>query len=358
MSKSQWFVGEENLSIELRILVVGSDKIFAIENFYVKYLRMMGVEVNHLSTQSIFSDYYNRNVFNKVSFKLGLSKIYEKINICVNDQIRSQRPDVIWIFKGMEIFQETLKYWKRQGIRLVNYNPDNPFLFSGKGSGNENITNSIAWYDLHFTYSQSIAHKIDKDFSIPTSILPFGFDVADSIVQQAIQDQEILKTCFLGNPDTFRASFITQLASRGIPVAVYGHHWSRFVRHANIEIHGPVYEEEQWRVLRKYRIQLNIMRPHNLDSHNMRTFEVPGIGGIMLAPVTPDHRAFFEEGREAFFYQSPDDCAVHIHELMEMSHHEVDAVRHLARARSLHSGYHYKDRAATALEAIKGLFNA
>ena len=51
-----------------------------------------------------------------------------------------------------------------------------------------------------------------------------------------------------------------------------------------------------WKVLRKYRVQLNLMRPHNLDSHNMRSIEVPAVGGIGLFPDTPDHERFFEKG--------------------------------------------------------------
>ena len=43
------------------------------------------------------------------------------------------------------------------------------------------------------------------------------------------------------------------------------------------------------------------MRIHNPDSHNMRSFEVPGVGGIMVAPDTKEHRIFFEVGKEIFY---------------------------------------------------------
>jgi spore maturation protein CgeB len=83
---------------------------------------------------------------------------------------------------------------------------------------------------------------------------------------------------------------------------VFGHDWQKNLKHPNLTIHGAVYEKDYYKTLRKYRVQLNIMRVHNLDSHNMRSIEVPGCGGIMLAPRTKDHEAFFPEGKEAFYY--------------------------------------------------------
>jgi hypothetical protein len=35
------------------------------------------------------------------------------------------------------------------------------------------------------------------------------------------------------------------------------------------------------------------MRVLNLNLHNMRSMEIPGIDGLMLAPHTADHSTFF-----------------------------------------------------------------
>ena len=44
---------------------------------------------------------------------------------------------------------------------------------------------------------------------------------------KAVAQEEVLRTCFLGNPDALRADFISDLASRGIPIDVYGRNWSK-----------------------------------------------------------------------------------------------------------------------------------
>src|ERR1700760_2255269 len=125
----------------MKILVVGSDKVYAIENLYVRHLRAIGEEVIHFPAQSVFYDHYNKSILNKILFKAGISGIYKEINRQLIDVIGTSKPDIIWIFKGMEIFPDTLQWVRSRGIKLANYNPDNPFVFTGKGSGNKNVTN-------------------------------------------------------------------------------------------------------------------------------------------------------------------------------------------------------------------------
>ena len=342
----------------MTIFVVGSDKIFAIENSYVKHLRQAGMEVFHFPAQSFFYDYYQKGVLNKVLFKTGFSNIYQRINQQFRDSVQKLRPDVIWVFKGMEIFPASLEFAKNLGIKLVNFNPDNPFVFSGAGSGNANVTEAISLYDLHFTYNLAVKEHLEKMLDKKTVWLPFGFDISDEVFGKTLQQTEICEACFLGNPDSERTAFIHALADHDIKISVYGHDWDKFLSHPNIQINSPVYGDEQWKVLRRYRIQLNLMRPHNEGSHNMRTFEVPGVGGIMIAPDTQEHRMFFQSKVEAFFFETVADCAGQILKILQLSVEEANKIREGARYRSLTSAYTYKDRAEQALVHMQQLIGA
>src|SRR4051812_40634905 len=128
----------------MRIFIVGSDKIYAIENYYEKYLKEMGADVFLFTAQNYFYEYYNRSIFNKILFRTSLSGIMRRIESLFKQQVNEFKPDIIWVFKGMELTPAALKWAKRKKIKLVNYNPDNPFIFSGRGSGNSNVTNSIS----------------------------------------------------------------------------------------------------------------------------------------------------------------------------------------------------------------------
>jgi spore maturation protein CgeB len=339
----------------MKVLVTGSDKVYAIEKLYTRYLKEIGEDVELFPAQSIFYDYYGRSIGNKLMYRLGLSGILKQINAQLIKKIEGWSPDVIWAFKGMEIFPETWRWAAQRGIKLVNYNPDSPFVFTGKGSGNKNVTDSIGLFDLHFTYNYSIKEQLEREFDKPVAYLPFGFDVSEPVYKLAHNQQEVLKLCFLGNPDEARASFIRQIAEAGIPIDVYGNDWKNFLTHENIRSFDPVYGEDFWKVLYKYRVQLNLMRLHNPDSHNMRTFEVPGIGGIMLAPLTREHSLFFEDGKEAFFFRDLEEAIDKVKLLIGMSAADAGRVREAARSRCVSSGYSYRDLAIFALSELKGL---
>ena len=342
----------------MKILVVGSDRIEALENPYVQYLREIGSEVSIFPAQVKFYKYYEKSILNKLIYRLGISGILKSINKELKEKIETLTPDLIWVFKGMEILPSTLCWAKQRGIKLVNFNPDNPFVFSGRGSGNKNVTDSIGLFDLHFTYNHWVKEEFGRRFGIPVADLPFGFDIPEAIYQAAVDQKEVLKVCFLGNPDEGRALFITQLADAGLPIDVYGNNWKKFVRHNNISIHNSVFGTEFWKVLRKYRVQLNLMRPHNPDSHNMRSFEVPGVGGIMLAPMTKEHPEFFAADKEAFFYRNLEEAVEKARHLIQLSEKEAGEIRSAARSRSLSSGYSYRDRTIFAYSKINELFHS
>ena len=97
------------------------------------------------------------------------------------------------------------------------------------------------------------------------------------------------------------------------------------------------------------------MRIHNLDSHNMRSFEVPAVGGIMLAPDTKEHRLFFDNGREAIWFNGINEAIDKAKQLLGFEKPKAEEIRRKARERSLRSGYSYRDRTNTALEKLTEL---
>lgn len=335
----------------MKILIVGPNEIFSIENFYVKYLREEGHEVFHYPAQTIFNQYYGASTYHKLLFRSKLSGIYFRINQQLKKLVSQHHPDVVWVFKGMEIFSSTLEWVKEQGCYMVNYNPDNPFLFSGKGSGNANLRQSIRLYDLYMTYDNDILQVLTEKTNCKTALLPFGFTVSEDILNSCEGVAEVNKVCFVGNPDTYRATFIENLANE-FPVDVYGVNWATFISHPNVNIFPVVLGDKFWRTLRIYRVQLNLMRPHNPHSHNMRSFEVPGIGGILLAPDTPDHRTYFTSGEEIFLFSDVASCKKQVEHLLSITKEEADKIRLNARQRSIDSGYTYKDRTKQVIRFI------
>jgi hypothetical protein len=313
------------------------------------------MEVDQFLAQTYFYDYYQAGIFNKILFKTGLSDIIKKINHLFLERVSFFKPDIIWVFKGMELMPSSLEKVRKLGIKLVNYNPDNPFLFTGQGSGNQFVTDSIGLYDFHFSYNLEIEKELRKKFDVETAFLPFGFEISNELFDTCSSETEVVKACFLGNPDAARAAVIEELAREGAEIDVYGNNWSDFVKHKNIHAHKAIYGKQLWEVLRKYRVQLNLMRIHNEDSHNMRSFEVPGIGGIMLAPDTTEHRMFFKDQSEVYLFDTVEHCSDLVSEILSLTDDQAAQIRQNARARSVRSGYSYKDRSLFVFNVLKKL---
>ena len=339
----------------MKILIIGSNQVWSIENFFYKHFIEAGIIVELFPAQKQFYNYYHSSLFNKMIFRMGVSTIYKIINREIIESIRIFKPNIVWVFKGMEVLPQTIVWMKKQGIKVVNYNPDNPFLFTGKGSGNINVKTSIGLYDLHFTYNLEIKKQIEQKYHLPCYWLPFGFEISEELYNKSKLENEIIKASFVGNPDKERAAFFKALANKNIEIDIYGNDWRKYLHNKNITIFNPVYGDDLWIKLRTYRVQLNPLRPHNRDSHGMRSFEVPGIGGIMLAARTTDHIQFFEEGKEAFFYDSVTTAASTIQQILQFPFDQADSIRISARNRSLNSQYSYQDRTMLVLKIIKDI---
>ncbi len=336
----------------MNILLIGSDYNWSIERIYQCELEALGHKVELVAVQNMFYDNYYKSILHKLLYRVGLSKILTKINKTLLNKVNNEYYDLIWVFKGMEIFPETLKELKKTTNNLINYNPDNPFVFSGKGSGNHNVTNSISLYDLHLTYDAWVKEKIENEFKIRTEMLNFGFDHTAVQNLDLYSEEEVSAVCFLGNPDAYRAAIIHSLLVKGIEVHLYGNDWSKFVKHELAVIHNPVYGHEFYKTLIKYRVQLNIMRVHNLNSHNMRSMEIPGVGGVMLAPQTADHSVFFNVDQEIFLYRDESSLALEAKRILTMDKMVIDKLREEARRKVL-DNFTYKILTKRILSLLK-----
>ena len=338
----------------MKILLVGSDLSMSLEPVYARHLRALHADVFHFPAPDIVFDYHSKHLLNKALFKSGIYRGYKPVNRRLIELANTCQPDIIWIFKGMEIYPDTLRVLKGR-FKLVNYNPDHPFIIASRGSGNSNVTRSVGLFHLHLCYHSILQKEIENRYHIPTAFLPFGFELEEGDYAAAEAQKEVLRVCFLGNPDNIRVETLLEIANSGLPVDVYGHGWDKTAigTHPSIGVFDAVYGADFWKKLRQYRVQINIFRKHNAGSHNMRTFEVPAVGGIGLMPYSDEQTAFFEEGREVFFYRSMEDLKRQARLLLSLPEEQAAAIRIAARSRSLASGYSYASRAKTVFDCFK-----
>lgn len=335
----------------MKILTPVSGNYWAVPDCYYRGMIKAGVDVVAYDVGEAPVSLFGR-VVRRVRRALG-SEAARQLLAAVD----AAKPEVLIVFKGVDYPPALLCRIAARGVKLVNYCSDHPFRFFLAGAGNDNVRDSISAYDLYATYSGPIARELAEAYpGLGVAVVPFGHAVDDDLYAELATEAEVLRGCFNANPDEERAAAIRLLTENGVAMDVYGWGWEKFVKPGPmLGIHPVERDIAMLRILRRYRFQLNMFRPHNEGSHNLRTFEVPAVGGISLAPDSPEHREFFVEGRDAFYFADPDEMLTKARALLAMPAAEADGVRAAARQRVLEIRAHFDDRAASLLAEIAKL---
>jgi len=182
--------------------------------------------------------------------------------------------------------------------------------------------------------------------------LAYGFD--GRAIKLIENRDEILRCCFIGNPDSKRASILKLLSNKGLRIDVFGHNWEKHLTQTeNMKLYSSLSGQEYWSRLKQYRLQLNILREHNKGSHNMRTFEIPGVGGIMLSERTEEQLNFYSENKEAFYFSNYNQLIVKAKMILELPKESTNEIRKAAFMRTKSSRYYYENKLDSLLQHVK-----
>jgi hypothetical protein len=193
--------------------------------------------------------------------------------------------DVVVVVKGPFLNAETIAAIRKAGrAPVVCWNPDSPFDDSMSNSGG-GLADAIALYDGYVTWAEDVAEKLRRH-TTEVAVIPFGFDPHVHFYEQGFGTAAD-RLVFIGTGTPERRDWLTRL-EQWKPV-VFGNGWDDS---PGLDIRPPVFGTEFRRVVGEARWNLNLLRPQNCTSHNMRTFEIPGCGGRQLAPRSPDHERF------------------------------------------------------------------
>lgn len=185
------------------------------------------------------------------------------------------------------------------------------------------------------SYSKDEAVQL-ADQGVNASYLPNAFD-PDLAAPPTQRRQEIV---FVGARYANRQTLLEQLRDAGVPVRAYGRQWSHHVidKLRTWETDRPqIPAERDIPLSEAYQVQAiaaAAINVHGLQAGlAMRTFEVPGMGGLQLVD-RPDVDRFYDIGTEVLLFQSPE-------ELIDLSRRALkdekwaESIREAGRKRTL-----------------------
>jgi spore maturation protein CgeB len=338
-----------------RYLIIGAFGIGALEHQYLRGLRQLGHDVTTFDMQTPLHAKRARSVWHRLVHRAMPAQFVGFIQTELLSFLQGKQFDVILIFKGMQLLPETVAAIKPHARLLVNYNPDHPFEFYSPGSGNAFVRDSIRYYDLYLSYAGSIVEKLEKQFGVRAACLPFGYDETYRPNWGEASPENFV---FVGAWDRERAAFFREYA--GDDLQIFGDApWGKASNGAKIARFfqkTSLYDDAYRQTVTQAAGVFNVLREQNIreQSHNMRTFEVPGAGGLMLAQRTEEQMSFLEDGREAIFF---DDVTEMNERVAHLRKHPglIQAMKKAAFVRAEKSGYGYGQR-ARQLDALAQSF--
>jgi len=271
-------------------------------------LRRLGHNVIGLD-QSGHSQQAERRFLRRLGGHAFRTKPVRDLNAIVMERTHAERPEILWIDKGLLVQKSTLDCLKSDlpRMKIVAYQDDNPFGFRKfeRPIWREFIE-CIPSYDLHFVKRNSDIREFQTRGAKRVEIFVHGFyepffEGAPGRPAEGYQRG----IAFMGSQLETRGRVITGLLLRHrLDVHVYGRNWGRclgyYFRRANF--HGPYPIENASKLIRQSKINLGFVSKLNKDEYAGRSIEIPAAGGFLLAERTPAHEAFYREGREAEFF--------------------------------------------------------
>lgn len=246
------------------------------------------------------------------------------------------------------VSRDVLLTIRKMGISVFNYLSDDPW---NPGHHAHWFLESLRHYDCVFSPRRANLNDLRSHGCPAVSYLPFAYSEDAHLIRDgrpATEDSSSPDIVFVGGADSDRIPFMTALVQANFSLRLYGGYWERFpaiVRNAG----GIIPPPEVQRVTTSARIALCLVRRANRDGHVMRSFEIPAMGGCMLAESTVEHRELFgEEGQAVLYFQDIPELIRKARWLLDHPE-ERQRLRAAVHRRITSGGHTYSDRLRSML---------
>jgi spore maturation protein CgeB len=342
----------------MRILIVGTDTPGALERYCAAALRSLGHEASY---HDLHDEIIRHCRFRETPIlsEVEQAALCGRFNRRLVQAVQGRRPDLVLVFKGVELAAATLKRLRALSNRplLANWNPDNPFDFPTANT-NRQLIASIPAYDVYFIWDKDLFAPLREAGARQVAYLPFGYDPTYHHPVDLTADERTdlhSEVCFVGGYTPERAALLSRLSDH--KVRLWGTGWERLPADSALRDclqGGWTWGEAMSKAFSAADIVLNVIRAQNGQAHNMRTFEAPACGAFMLSTRMRDQLGWLPEGVGAGYYEGENELAEKA--AYYLAHGAERAQIAAEGHRLIVEGKHtYRDRMQTLVETLEHL---
>jgi spore maturation protein CgeB len=247
---------------------------------------------------------------------------------------------------------------KQSGAFTVCYNQDNPFGPRNDGCWKQ-FYKTFRRFDLHCLFRLVDVQRY-ADWGLPAIKILLSYDPEQHFPPPpAWTDANRTRDlAYTGSPLEQRPAFLAELGEKyGLPVSVAGPRWEdvwpepprrRYVVGGMMK--GPDYRESMWRS----RINMAFVTRLNEEDVAHKSVEITACAQFLLAERSPGHQEAFEEGKEAEFYSSIEECAAKARYYLDHPD-QRKKIAAAGRLRAERSGYSNDAQLAKVLQRVRDM---
>ena len=264
-------------------------------------------------------------------------------------------PMVVWVNSG-ELLGSSILLWLRSlyACSFVLYCNDDP---SGPRDWNRFacMRAALPFYDLcvcvrDINQPEWLALGVQKVMRAWMS-----FDEKTHFIDQPLPAGKA-ELSFIGTniPGEYRDRFLLELLKAEVPLSIHGARWQISKYWPQLRAfcqQGFVVDAGYTALLSEAALCLGLLSHRNRDLHTQRSVEATAASGVLLAERTSEHQLLYEEGVEALFWQTPQECA-RIAKQMLGSKGELASVRQAGHQRVAELGVGTEDICRQVLAAL------
>ncbi|HZK76032.1 MAG TPA: glycosyltransferase [Candidatus Kapabacteria bacterium] len=289
----------------MNLLICGSFWHGSLEESYARAFERIGWRVVRFDWEQIARAHPLATM--AFADKLLRQWIGDRVGKWLTAAIEDTRPDLVLVIKGSTISPETLTAAKRilSDRPLVNFNPDSPWDPSNR---TKRLLESIPIYDVHFTWNAQLQSEFIKAGGKQVHYLPFAYDPVLHHPLTKGTEQPEYDAIFVGTYSPERDKLLGAITD--CDIRIVGNGWARandVPKHWVLST--AVYGEAALHMIEMGSCAINILRPQNHGSHNMRTFEIPATARPMLATRSPEQANWFADGTDASYFDDAEELS-------------------------------------------------
>jgi spore maturation protein CgeB len=303
----------------MTIMYLGDDFIHSTSAHRAEAFRRLGHRVTVINPRSFVPKGRWVSGLNvRTGFRFFAAWVSARVSTSIESSLQQPERDsgaLVWVDGCPELPPSFYRRLMKRGLKIASYLIDDPF--GGRDRRKWDLcVRSVPYHDLTVVVREPNVKEATLAGARRVMRVLMSYDpVAHAPRNLTEEDQRTWtsEVAFIGTWMPERGPFMRRLIELGVPLTIWGDRWHKAPEWEALKTcwRGPaIYGDDYVKAVQCAKVMIGMLSKGNRDLSTTRTMEVPFIGGAAFcAERTSEHERLFDEGREAFFWKSPEECA-------------------------------------------------